>query len=113
MLKAKRSAYLLEEFSFKIVASRCLEVLIHISEILLNPFQFSHLVKIYHSIIQQMYSKARVRLVLTGFEVWDKRDLANTGNTKSSGELHANFKAYSRKLRLQQGKHFDVSIHVL
>lgn len=61
----------------------------------------------------QMYSKAKIRVVLKGFEVWSQRDLANTGNTKTSQEVHRNFREYSRKLRYEKGLKFDVSIHVL
>ena len=60
-----------------------------------------------------MYSKAKIRVILKGFEVWNQGDLANTGNTQSSSEVHGNFRAYSRKLRYERGLKFDVSIHVL
>ena len=60
-----------------------------------------------------MYRKAKIRIVLKGFEVWDKKDLANTGNTTSSWQVHGNFRAYSRKLRLERGLKYDVAIHVL
>eukprot|EP00794_Sanderia_malayensis_P018635 gene18635-20517_t len=59
-----------------------------------------------------VYAKAKIRVVLTGFEVWDQRDLANTGSTSSSQEVHGNFRAYSRMLRLQKGLKYDLAIHV-
>jgi len=63
-------------------------------------------------IVDKMYSKAKIRVILKGFEVWSQGDLANTGNTKTSWEVHGNFRAYSRKLRLEKGLKFDASIHV-
>ena len=62
---------------------------------------------------EQMYRKAKVRVILKDFEVWSQGDLANTGNTKTSWEVHGNFRVYSRKLRYEKGLKFDVSIHVL
>ncbi|XP_065064665.1 uncharacterized protein LOC135690903, partial [Rhopilema esculentum] len=64
------------------------------------------------SIVDKMYLKAKIRVLLKGFEVWSQGDLANTGNTKTSWEVHGNFREYSRKLRLEKGLKYDVAIHV-